>query len=247
MSTDLEKLGNIFGQETIKKVYEDGAAQPIQETGKILTDLVKGLRLFTAPIQLLGAYQDRLSRYLENVRNSVKEANQIEAPASISGPIIERLKYLEESNYLTLLYLSLLSRAIDRERISEAHPAFYHIIDQLSSDEAIILYFAKRSPIEVTILYQFIDSTKGGKISFDQGIPTVPPNIKEKMSLPQHLIIYADHLKTLGLITSKDDYNHMARDIPHHVGTYTKSQITLTDFGRLFVQACIPDSEQSLL
>lgn len=244
MPLDLEKLGNIFGQDTIKKIYEDGASPAVQEMGKALADFAKTFRLFTAPIQLLASYQDRLSRHLEKVRNSVKEENQVEAPASISGPIIERLKYLDETNYLTRLYLNLLSRAIDSERISEAHPAFYHIIDQLSSDEAILLYFAKQSPIEVTVLYPLVNTT--GRISFEQSFPTLPSNIKEKMSLPQHLIIYADHLQTLGLITSKGDNNSAARDIPHHVGTYMKSQIVLTPFGRLFAQACIPDTEHSL-
>jgi hypothetical protein len=148
MPVNLEKIGNLFGQETIKKVYEDGASPAVQETGKLLFDLAKTFRLFTAPIQLLAAYQDRLSSHLEKVRHSVKEENQIDAPASLSGPIIEKLKYLEGDNYLTRLYLNLLSRSIDKERVNEAHPAFCHIIEQLSSDDAYILYFAKSEPLD---------------------------------------------------------------------------------------------------
>ena len=85
---DLEKLSNILGADTVKKIYEDGASKPVQETGKILTDFIKAFRLFTAPVQLLGSYQDRLSKHFERIRNSVPEENQIEAPASLSGPAI---------------------------------------------------------------------------------------------------------------------------------------------------------------
>ena len=38
---------------------------------------------------------------------------------------------MEDDNYLTDLYLSLLQRVIDKERINEPHPAFFRIIEQL--------------------------------------------------------------------------------------------------------------------
>lgn len=49
---DLEKLANILGAETIKRIYEDGLSGTVQEIGKMLTDLAKTLRLFTLPFQL---------------------------------------------------------------------------------------------------------------------------------------------------------------------------------------------------
>src|SRR5882757_1187535 len=107
---DIEKLVNIFGAETMKKFYDDGLSPSVQELGKMMTDIIKTFRLFTAPVQLTASYQDRLSKYFVRVRASVPEENQIEAPAFISGPIIDKLKYLEDSNYLTDLYLNLLSR-----------------------------------------------------------------------------------------------------------------------------------------
>lgn len=74
------------------------------------------------------------------VRESVPEENQIPAPASLTVPLIERIKYLEDENYLTDLYLNLLTRAIDKDRVNEAHPAFFHIIEQLSPDEAYFCF-----------------------------------------------------------------------------------------------------------
>lgn len=242
MPLDLEKLGNIFGQDTIKKVYEDGASPAVQETGKALTDLVKTFRLFMVPIQLLAAYQDRLSRHLEKVRNSVKEENQIEAPSSISGPVIEKLKYLEDDNYLTRLYLNLLSRSIDKERVDQAHPAFCHIIEQLSSDEAYILYFAKSEPLEIITIYPPIK----GDILTLSGTPQLPVTAAGKVTFPHHLNMYLQHLESLAIIKIEPLRRSATADrtIPH--GLITSNVVVLTDFGKLFAQACIPDKSSPI-
>ncbi|HEX8376239.1 MAG TPA: Abi-alpha family protein, partial [Pedobacter sp.] len=137
---DLEKIANIFGAETVKKIYDDGLSKSVQQLGDTSADIIKALRLFTAPFQLLATYQERLTRHLNKVAEAVPEEKQIEAPPSISGPIIERLKYLEDGNPMTSLFLNLLTRAIDKDRINEAHPGFIHVIDQLSSDEATLLF-----------------------------------------------------------------------------------------------------------
>ena len=47
---------------------------------------------------------------------------------------------MEDDNPLTELYLNLLARAIDKERCDEAHPAFVTIIEQMSPDEAMVMY-----------------------------------------------------------------------------------------------------------
>ena len=45
----LEKLANILSADTIKKIYEDGLSESVQETGKVTTDFIKAFRLFTSP------------------------------------------------------------------------------------------------------------------------------------------------------------------------------------------------------
>ena len=145
----IEEIGNMLGAKTVEKAYDDGLSSPVKETGKALTDVVKSFRLFTLPFQLAASLQDRLDRYFQKIRNEVPEERQMNSPSMISGPIIERLKYLEENNHLTELFLNLLARSIDTERVNEAHPAFIHLIDQLSPDEAIILIELKNKDIEV--------------------------------------------------------------------------------------------------
>lgn len=237
---DLDKLSNILGQDTIKKIYEDAGSQPMQEVGKALTDLLKTARLFTAPIQLLASYQDRLSKYFEKVRSSVKEENQIEAPSSISGPIIERLKYLEDENYLTELYLNLLRRAIDKERVHEAHPAFYHIIDQLSADEAMLLYVIKQGSLYCNF---------SADLYYDENQrPRFKNNILIKSNIPkdqilffEHFDMYIHHMESLNLVEWKIANEKAILDnIEKQIGVETATMVELTDFGYLFVSACIP-------
>lgn len=242
MPADLEKLANIFGQETVNRIYEDAASQPVQETSKAVTDLVKAARLFTAPIQLLAAYQDRLSKFFDKVRGTVKEENQIEALPSISGPIIERLKYLEDENYLTDLYLNLLSRAIDKERIQEAHPAFYHIIDQLSADEAMILYIIKQEPIYYDYTMDLYVDDNDNQYKFRNKIVKKDTTPIDKIAFIEHFKMYIRHMESLNLIFwRKVTENSINDERGNQLGIDVRTAIELTEFGNLFVKACIPD------
>jgi len=228
---DLEKLANIVGAETIKKIYEDGFSGSVQELGKMLTDFIKAARLFTVPFQLAASQQDRFTKYFEKVRNSVPEENQMEAPGFISGPIIERLKYLEESNYLTDLYLNLLSRAIDKERINEAHPAFYHIIDQLSPDEAYLLFKLRDKEIIVTTT----------EYENPQRLIVEADFSLEEFTFPENFQMYYSHLESLNLIDCLfEPVQHVG--IENNLTILTcYGKIEASRFGKLFIKACISE------
>ena len=240
----IEKLANILGADTVKKIYEDGLSESVQETGKVSTDFIKAFRLFTAPIQYLGAQQDRLTKHLNKIREGVPEERQMEAPTSLSGPILDRLKYLEDDNYLLDLYLSLLQRAIDKDRVNEAHPAFFHIIEQLSPDEALILYYISEKSIE----YDYtMDLTKNenGEGRFDNVKVVVDSLPKEKLNFSEHFEMYISHLESLNLIKwsliSENPIWENGDDPEKKIqsGTYRKTHIYATKFGSLFIKACI--------
>ena len=82
----------------------------------------------------------RAATYSERVAQLVPEDRRIEAPAQVVGPVLEGLRYVDEHNVIAELFVNLLARSIDSDRVSEAHPAFASIISQLSSDEALIIY-----------------------------------------------------------------------------------------------------------
>jgi hypothetical protein len=244
----IEKFANILGADTVKKVYEDGLSESVQETGKISTDFIKATRLFTAPIQYLGAYQDRLTKHLNKVREGVPEERQIEAPTSLSGPIMDRLKYLEDDNYLTDLYVSLLQRAIDKERINEAHPAFFHIIEQLSPDEAFLLFKISQEPIDYEYTLDLIVN-ENGKSRFENVNVIKDTTPKEHIVFIEHFDMYISHLESLNLlkwtVVSEEPIweNEENLNSRKQNGTYRKTKIYLTKFGDLFVKACIPKNK----
>lgn len=230
---DLEKLSNIFGAEIIKKVYDDTLSPGAQEVGQAVKDVIKGLRLFTAPFQLLGNLQERLVKHLNEVRDSVPEELQIPARPAIAGPVMERLKYLEDDSYLAKMYKELLSRAINKERISEAHPAFIHIIDQLSPDEAIILkqlHGSKRGLMEYVTWEGNWKPVKTG---------TIAALDISQLIFPGNVYMYLNHLASLSLVNTTTDIrtnDNIAEDPFYLSETITKQ----TEFGRLFVNVCIP-------
>ncbi|MBD1365279.1 DUF4393 domain-containing protein [Mucilaginibacter sp. ZT4R22] len=236
---DLEKLANVLGAETIKRIYEDGFSGSVQEAGKMLTDLMKSLRLFTLPLQLSASYQDRITKYLDKARLAVPEKNQIQAPASLSGPIIERFKYLEESNYLTSLYINLLSRSIDKERVNEAHPAFFHIIDQLSPDEAYSLFKLKGGKVKVAT-HSDLDHQENKFINYR--IISSEFSLSE-LTFPENFQMYFAHLESLNLIKWPILHTEFPRnELNIQTGIIEHGEIELTTFGKLFVKACIPET-----
>lgn len=233
----LDELGNIVGAKTVEKIYDDGLSTATKESGKALTDIAKSLRLFTLPFQLAASLQDRLDRYFQKVRNEVPNDRQIDSPPMIAGPIIERLKYLEENNHLTELFLNLLARSIDTERINEAHPAFIHVIDQLSPDEAIILFELRSKDIKVvdTMDYDIEKNFFSNRQIRDGGFPV------EKLTFPDKFSMYYDHLESLSLISWPMDKQVPIIENNIQTGITRYSYLTTTEFGKLFTKACVPD------
>ena len=182
-----ESMAKIADSQLAIKAYDDLLADAMKEGGKALSDIIKGLRLFTTPLQFLALWQDRLMARLETARAKVPEDRQQEAAPSIALPILMELRFMEDENPLTELYLNLLARAIDKERCSEAHPAFVKIIEQLSPDEAMVMWqFGKR------------DSWARPPAS-GQSVGTHFPS--ESLMYPQNFSIYAEHLHALNLRT----------------------------------------------
>ena len=89
---------------------------------------------------LCTVYKNRLQRFRKRLLGKVPEDRRQKAHPQIAGPTLEGLKYVDEDGIIAEMFLNLLARAIDKERVGEAHPAFSEIIKHLSPDEAIFLF-----------------------------------------------------------------------------------------------------------
>src|SRR6516165_8249097 len=180
----------------IKAIYRDAAAPAARQTGQLLEDLVKVLQLALAPVQLLGAIQDRYRKFLDTAVRRIPEANRISPAPQIIGPVLEGIRYEPEDTPIDQMFSQLLSRSMDRERVDEAHPAYPIIIKQLSSDEAKILNSLKSSNFDFVYTVDF-DSKRQEfyghrKVEVDE-LP------RTELSFPKNVPFYFEHLNQLGL------------------------------------------------
>lgn len=216
--------------EILEKLYDDTMSKPAKEVGKLLAEIIKGLSLFTAPFLAMSTCKNRIERYLSEIESRVPKEKQIQADAFYSGPIIERLKYIEDTHYLKDYYLNLLENAINKDYVSNAHPAFPIILNQLSPDEIMLLEAIQNDPIITTYEYKRDHERKiiEEKVT-DTNYDFNCLNFKE------HRKMYIEHLQELNLI-------RISSKIPEtfNLNSYlTRTmQFELDEFGVLFMKAC---------
>jgi hypothetical protein len=204
------------------------------------------------PLRLAQAKGERLIATVRAASDQVPPERQIEAPTSVAGPILESVRYLEPGSPLLTMYENLLARAMDRERVSEAHPAFPKVIEQLSPDEARLLYVIRNNPIKrtrQTVTYGArgdFNRRKAGIVTPETRTDTTP---RSALLFPGNSDMYLDHLESLNLIFAID-HKPTVLEVPkdetkgtkrHTVITHTTT-IQLTEFGALFAKACVPDT-----
>lgn len=232
------------------------APKTFQEVDKFGVDIVKTVRLILAPLQLTAAWQDRLSSYIERAIRQVPEGRRIAPAESVALPVAEKLRFQEESNPITDLYINLLSRAMDGQRVGEAHPAFLSIISQLAPDELLFLR-------DVSEREQSIIMSRPGSTMYPTAVErherlnelNMPPHLVEEaksmmfryeaLNQPEMFPVFLEHLQHLGLV---EYVNQLKEFYQYQSGTRERGaelrlfSIRLTHFGHLFLTACTRDS-----
>jgi hypothetical protein len=231
-------LGKLVPKKTIDKFYDHALSGPAKEIGKLGTDVVKTARLILAPLQYGAAYQERLERACKRISERVPDERRVEAPLEIVGPTLEKLQYVREGSELWDMFEEVLTKSVDSEAQATIHPAFSHIISQLSRDEAWVLYRLRDKDFEV------IDC-----LDYDQPANKFINRVIEKselpndeLFLPEKMELFYAHLESLSLVTwpvEKQDPVYGVAGGPQ-TGLRRRSRMRLTEFGKLFVAACIP-------
>ena len=169
---------------------------------------------------------------------------------------MQNLVFIETNSPLLAFYEQLLMRTIDKERRNEAHPAFVKVIEQLSPDEALILWVLQNRGDRIVTSWP--NQTNPVEPQFPFGI----------LEFPRQLIDYISHLRAIKLIklyqveipTYSPNYQSVVEkgpgNIPRHVydtfsaslqakgfqGTDACRVAGLVSFGRSFGNACIPNT-----
>lgn len=233
--TSLENISKVL---PVEKIYDDVASPAFKEIGEAARNAVKASRFLLAPIDYLAAQHERWLHFLKRINDKVPEENLIPAAPQLAGPVFEGLKYLEQDCILTELFINLLARAIDKDRVSEAHPAFPKVISQLSSDEAqIIFYLSKKERLlKQHSSYDISKNLFGARKVLANDFPL------EKLLFPQNYFMYLDHLYSLNLAGIWQHGNQEATyEGSVQSGVNITSYASLTEFGWLFAKACMPE------
>jgi hypothetical protein len=233
--TDLTGLGKLAESQLINNAYDDLLSGAAKEFGKGLEEVTSGLRLFAAPFMIMAAWHMRLKRYCDDVLSRVPEERRVEPAPEVAGSIFQSLVFMSEDSPLKEMYLRLLAKAIDRDCQGEAHPAFARLIDQLSPDEAIILYWMKSAAnrFGLPVEFRYTISERNVNCRILNGDCDLLAEESPELMHPELTQAFLRHLTVLGLLDGH--WNSTPATVFGFI------QLTDTDFGYLFMKACVPD------
>lgn len=238
--------------EVLKEAYKDAVSPAFKQLGEFGEEVIKTARLALFPIQYTAALQDRLAKHLKKSIEQVPPENRIAPVESLALPIVEQLKFHDDASLAGLMFVNLLARAMDKERIGEAHPAFVQIISQLAPDEAVLIRqigahnnhpAAYLRPLQKGTNV-FVETQRVSLIR-QSGLAGVAADIlavvavkPEEMAQPDLLYTYIEHLVSLGLVT----YTNQPWEREFRNGKPVSFDfwfIELTGIGKLFHKACL--------
>lgn len=224
----------------VDKVYEDALSPAMKQIGKSLESVAKTSRFLLAPFEYLSKQHDRWERYLNKVSEKVDKENLIEGHPQLVIPTLEGLSLTYENTLLSELFINLLAISIDKTKQEKAHPAFPNIIKQLSRDEAVILFYLKKRKYKIKQKSDWIEERRVfiNKETIFEEFPL------EKLDFPQNIWLNMNHLNSLNIAGTWQVGQQeiiMDEEQKNQIGVFINSERRLTEFGELFVKACIPD------
>jgi len=231
---DLAGAGKIITSEVAKKTYDDALSGPFKQLGALSTDLLKSIRLFTAPLQLGAAYQDRFAKFCERVREKVPEELQQDAAPEIAAPVMEAFATTSDDGPLMSMFEELMARAIDSREADKLSPEFPTLIRSLSPLEAkLIESLTTNEQYSDNIMNQnLIVQVVGKNFDFDEF-----GGFEHHLTLVQSL-----HEKKL-VINRNQSVPNVEQLYPNlkisDGHKLKRSNVTLSMYGRWFASACI--------
>lgn len=242
-----------------KAVYSDAVSATLQEVSKIGVDAVKTFRLALFPLQYTSALQDRLSHYIDQAIRKVPADRLVSPQQSLALESCERLRLCAPEELLSRLYVELLARAMDRDRVGEAHPAFIHLISQLAPDEVLVLRqlgkrLTPRPNDRHCVFLRTLENphrilSKGEVAKIMEGSPAIPDLNKlilalgvepEELAQPELYATFLEHLISLGVVS----YTNMPTNrgslvaARNHYKEHDLHCVELNSLGELFFSAC---------
>lgn len=224
---DLTGLGKALDTDVARRTYDEGLSPAIRNAGAFAGDLIQAFRLFTLPIQLAATAQFRLEKWLAEVRDRVPVDRQQDAPAEIAGPVLRCLMFVDDESHLQRMFMQILQLSIDKQHVHDIHPAFIKTVEQISTDEAVVL--------------SLIQSEKMQKDFAASAVMIGFMTLENHLKKTERLAISLERLASMAICESGD------WDLEDTWMKTTKTRgpslrINLTKFGIRFLNCVVPKS-----
>lgn len=213
------------------------------------------------PVKLMNEkvrlnYEKHMESYKEKL-NEIPEAEICEVPPEIGIPIAEKLTYTTNEE-IADLFTSLLTKASSEKTINQAHPSFVQLIERLSVDEGRIIKYLKNVADIPYITQRLYQKDNKGYFEVNKRLTGIEVNVK--LTFPRNMKTYLDNLESMGILSTdptvhKTDnklYESLELIYNGAMTQFEKEDVKaqfqkvewkrgyfeITDFGRLFIQAC---------
>jgi hypothetical protein len=207
------------------------------------------------------ALEINLDKYRKSLE-AVLEEQIIPVSPEIGVPILEKLTYVTDDE-LSDMYINLLANASTVNTARFAHPAFVHIINSLSPDEALLLKEFDRRGRGPIPSHRVKWRRRAGGVIVEY--PDILTGIEYVVlfAFPKNLFAYFSNLDGLGIVKITFNqlfkpkaayeelmkfyeplYQQFARennldDPQQYTFLSEPSRIDMTPFGRLFLDSCL--------
>ena len=246
---------NILGQ-----VYGDLAQPSVKAVGNALGTVFEFSTSFLLPVKLLNEkfklnFTKRLNEYKEKLEQ-IPEEKQCEVHPQIGTPIIEKLSYTTNDE-IADMFTTLLANASNVDMVNTAHPSFVNMIERMSPDEARLLSYLKGKEDIQYCVFNGNTSNGNGFVTLLDHVTMLDEEVT--FSFPQNINAYLANFVSLGIIIDKNGQFRMDKTIYNKIRekydlkqleaqlvpnsfqsiSVEESYYLITDFGKLFIKACI--------
>lgn len=243
-------------------VYKDALQPAAKELGKTLETTMKAVNMAISPIKALVWGYEQIEEFISiKVSEKLKDVppeNIITPDLHIFGPLIEGLRYTGEKPELREMFANLLSKSMNKDFASKAHPSFIEIIKSITSDEAKIINMFKQND-QHSIISLYVNPSLGEKRFQLIKNESIIGELAECEDLSM-TSSYLGNLMRLGILEidkntivhNEFEYNEIMmtkklKKLIKKIGSNTcqakEYTIELTPYGETFRKVCVEDDE----
>jgi len=244
-------LANLGVGAVAKDAYADLLKPAAGELGKNILTVARLISHVFAPLEGMVWGMDKIRDWLKVAllkRLSKVEPEKIQTPPlNVAGQILLQLPFCaeQEQERLREMYANLLAAAMDSDRVSNVHPAFVHVIEQITPEEAVILQNIARTRFSLIEKTDEEGRPRGSSISIQFNAFCIGAGIHLDLASTEayldnllRLKIVADQNWSSGRLRAKRN-GYWAGGGSMYVETEVSKLIELSAFGQRFVDTCV--------